>query len=349
MVLDIIFREKDEKSFWNAWGELLLKTKAGPRYLQSTIQYKLERSENLQSDKSFVAFLNGKPVSCVFLPVEKHENFLMASFRGEYLDAPLFENLAVQKAVFSSLDEIAKDNALSKIMFAIDPLAGEGGAYNYLQKYGYLDTSLLSYVIDLAKFENLLNGCRENHRRSIKEILNNKDFEVFYMDETNPSYEIHEEYRLLHHKASGRATRSKKTFDMQFEKLKQGNAALVGLRYKQKNIASLYFEHNFDKALYVSGADDPAYAKFPLYHVLMYSAMEYFKKRGVRELDTSQPSSPSLQFDYYPDEKQLNIALFKRGFGGDFKPLFRGVKYFSKELFEKDMKTFISQYEQKIF
>ncbi|MDD5294873.1 MAG: GNAT family N-acetyltransferase, partial [Patescibacteria group bacterium] len=210
-------------------------------------------------------------------------------------------------------------------------------------KYNYLDTSILTYVIDL-QFKDLFNSCRRNHRRNIKPILEDKNFSVFYIDGNNPSYEIHEEYRKLHHKCAGRVTRPKIAFDMQFEKLKQGNAVLFGLRYKNKNIAYVYFEFNSDKAVSFSAADDPDYDKLPLYHVLYYSAMEYLRKRGARYIDTGQPSCPSSQFDYYIDKKQANISLFKRGFGGDFKQYFRGIKYFSEEAFNNDAKKFIDNY-----
>jgi hypothetical protein len=168
------------------------------------------------------------------------------------------------------------------------------------------------------------------------------------MDRSNADYDLHEEYRMLHHKCAGGETRPKESFDQQFERLKAGQAVLFGLKYKQKNIAFSYFDYNADKAIYFSGADDPDYARFPIYHALIYSAMIYFKRIGVRYLDPEQPACPSVQQDYYPDDKQLNIAFFKRGFGGYFMENFRGIKYFSRELFKKDMKYFEKNYLKNI-
>ena len=68
------------------------------------------------------------------------------------------------------------------------------------------------------------------------------------------------------------------------------------------------------------------------------------KKRGIRAVDTGQPSCPASQLDYYLDKKQANIALFKRGFGGCFKENFRGIKYFSEELFRQDAEEFKKNY-----
>lgn len=343
MAIDIISRAKDEKAFWQFWEKLTEKTGAGPRYLKNRVEYELERSETLASDKSFVYVVDKVPLALAFLPIEKHGDFFTMSFQGGYVDAPLFENAGAEEAVFSLIDTIAKENNVVKVMFSLDPL-GESSAYNYLQKYQYLDASILSYVIDLT-LGDLLASCRRNHRRNIKEILKNKDFEVFCIDHSNPSYEAHEEYRMLHEKSAGRVTRSKKTFDMQFEKLQQGNAVLVGLRFKTESIAFTYFDYHNGKAISASAADDPAYEELPLYHVIMYSAMEYLKKKGVKYIDTSQPSSPSAQFDYYPDQKQLSISHFKQGFGGGFRMNYRGVKYFSQALYEQDMKTFVEKYK----
>ena len=101
MASEIVFKEKDEALFWNAWEECVAATQAGPRYLKSSIEYDLARSETLEIDKSFVYFLNNKAAVSVFLPIEKHEDIRIAAFQGGYLDAPLFCDAAAQKAVFS--------------------------------------------------------------------------------------------------------------------------------------------------------------------------------------------------------------------------------------------------------
>jgi len=342
-MIKLIFKKDNEELFWKYWELLALEKKASLLYLRLNVEYYLAYSQNIYSDKSFVYLVDNKPVAGVFLPIEKNGNEFTGSVVGGYIHAPLLADNSIEKNTFLMIDEIARDNNLAKIMFSIDPLM-YGGNYNYLQRYNYLDTSILTYIIDLNISQDLLAVCRKGHRNDIKKILGDKNFEIFQIDKDNPDYSIHEEYRELHHKCAGRITRDKKTFDIQFEKLKQGNAVLFGLRYKNKNIAYSYFEHNSGKAIYSSSADDPDYDEFSYYHALVFSAMEYLKKINVRYLDLSQPSSPSAQFNYYPGEKELNIAFFKRGFGGDYKQNFRGIKYFSKDLFKKDMEKFVGEY-----
>jgi hypothetical protein len=82
----------------------------------------------------------------------------------------------------------------------------------------------------------------------------------------------------------------------------------------------------------------------PLYHLLMWNAMNYLKEKGVKYIDVGQPSNPSAQFGYYPDGKVQNIARFKRGFGGRFVDDRRGIKYLDKELFLAESAEFREQY-----
>jgi len=348
MSTKIIFKSEDEKTFWEYWQKYIDINKASSRYLKASLDYVVMLSKTNKSffkDESFVCTVNNQPAACVFLPIEKKDGlFTVSSSNDGYVDAPLVSDQLVEKEIFKLIDEIANKNKIAKIMFSINPLENDAKPYNHLQKYGYFDTSIIKYVIDLKNTENLLKSCRKGHRSDIKDMINNPDFETFFITEENPDYKIHEEYRNLQYKCAGRVTKSKELFDIQFEKIKQGNSLLVGLKYHGKNIAFSFFEYNNGKVIYSSTADDPEYDHFHLYHILVFKAMEYFKEIGASHIDTGQPSCPSRQFDYYPDAKQLNIAFFKRGFGGDFMNQFRGIKYYSTTAFQKDLTKFSKEY-----
>lgn len=350
MSVQIIFKDQNEKMFWKYWEYCLLHKRAGPRYLKENIKLSLIVSKSnslLYRDKSFIYLVDNEPKACVFFPLEKIEKSIMASSNKDYVFSPIFLDQSVEKKIFLIIDDIAKTENVGKIMFSIDPLESEEQTYNYLAKYNYLDTSLINHIINLESScdtNDLLKNCHRRIRREIKKILDDKDFSTFIVDKDNPSYDLHEEYRALHHKCSGRVTRPKETFDLQFEKLKNGNAVLIGLSYKEKNIAYYYFDYSFDKALGFSSADDPDYDTLPLYHTLLFKQMEYLKKTGVRRINVGQPSSPSMQMNYYPDKKELNIAFFKTGFPGEFVQSFHGIKYFSRDIFERDIDVFVKRY-----
>ena len=352
----IIFKKENGKEFWGYWQNYVLENKISPKYLKTYIEPLIAVSKNnslLKSDESFVYLENNKVAACVFLPVEKENKdsdikSIKIECDGDFILAPLCKNKNIEKKVFNLIDDIAKKNAVSKIMFHIDPLEREKRSFNYLQKYNYLASSILVYFIDTRKGKDLLALCREGCRKLIRPLLKNNDFSIFYIDKENSDYNIHKLYEKLHHKCAGRVTRPQWTFDNQFEELRQGHAVLFGLRYRNKEVAFCYFSYNANKAVYSSGADDPEYDKLPLYHLLIYYAMKYFQERGIDFIDVGQPSSPSNQFFYYPDEKQLKIALFKRGFCGEYAEDLRGIKYFSKDVFEKDIKDFVKNYKNSI-
>jgi hypothetical protein len=346
----IIFRQEDEKSFWSNWNDFTTKAESGPRYLQTMVEdyVIISQSRNLfYSDKSFVYLVNNEPVACVFLLVEKKDGFSAISFNESYLIAPVFSNYSIAKFIYKKIDEIAVKESARKIMVSMDPLANTE-THNYLQRFGYLDTTILAYNILLSGYEDsesLFKACREGHRRSIKKILDNPDFSVSFIDSANPDYDTHEQYRELHRKCAGRVTRPKTSFDSQFEKLKAGNAVLFTLKNKNQPVGAVYFEMSGHKAIYRSGADDPDFSKLPLYHPIFLEAMKYFHSKGVNVIDLGEPASPSTQMGYYPDEKQLNIAQFKRGFPGAFRSQFQGVKYFDQKLFQNEMKEFVEYYK----
>jgi len=350
MSVQIVFKDSDEKTFWKHWEYCLLHRRAGPRYLKENIESSIILSSGnslLYRDKSFIYIVNNEPKACVFLPLEKIENNITVSSNKDYVFSPIVCDQSVEEKLFSIIDNIAKEENVAKIMFSVDPLESNVYTYNYLVKYNYLDTSLINYIINLessCSADDLLKNCHRRIRREIKKILEDKEFSTFIVDKDNPSYDLHEEYRALHHKCAGRITRSKETFDLQFEKLKNGHAALIGLNYNGKNIAYYYFDYSFDKALGFSSADDPDYDTLPLYHILLFRQMEYLKKAGVRHINLGQPSSPSMQMNYYPDKKELNIAFFKTGFPGEFVQSFHGIKYFSRDMLKRDIDIFLQCY-----
>ncbi len=346
MANKLLFKEQNESLFWQYWQKVLEVTGAGPRY--SPISLKswilIAKSQGVfHADKSFIYLQNSQPVAAVYFPLLKIDTEIVASIPGDYLYAPLMVNNSVEKELFFEIDKLARENSVAKIEFQIDPL-DQQTTYNYLQKYGYLESSILAYVIDLT-LSDFLSSCRTDHRSRIKKILTDNEVVIFYTDQSDSSYQIHEQYRELHHKMAGHVTRPKETFDMQFERLKLGEAVLFGLKYRGQTAAFTYFDFRADKANYASAVHELDLPRLPFGHALVYKAAEYLKALGVKFIDTEQPGSPSMQLGYYPDPKQLNIALFKRGFGGRFVQNFRGVKYFSKDVFSRDLNELTSKYQ----
>ncbi|MFH1890133.1 MAG: GNAT family N-acetyltransferase [Candidatus Kuenenbacteria bacterium] len=339
--MDILFRKENKELFAEHWRSFVADNNLGPENLLENIDYLLAYSENLESDQSFVATKNNQPVACVFLPIEKNSEYKSISIANSFMPAPIFINQKnLEQDIMNKIDQIAKENNVAKIMFRIDPLERQHYSYNYLLNYDYLNVSLVGYVVDCQNID-----LRRNHQRAVKKIEEDPDYAIYIMDKYNSDYQIHGTYRKLHHKCAGRVTRPKETYDLQFKMLEQGTAVLVGLKYKRAFIAFTYYTFSADKASSFSAADDPDFDHLPLYHIINKKALEYLKKLGIREMDMGQPLNTSGQLFYSPDQKQKNIALFKTGFNGHFVNNFQGVKYFSKKLFQKEIKNFYKNYQ----
>jgi hypothetical protein len=341
--MNIIFRKDDEKRFSELWSDFISDKPFSGLYSLLFLKYMTVYSKDFTKDLSFVAEEGGKCVAIVPLFLENPGGSPQFTYGNSFIRAPICTNNKVEKTIFSKIDELAKEYCAVKTMQMVDPsywLFTEEKS-NLLQKYGYLDASLSTNVVDLSvPEERLFSGlrCYQNncYKSEIKTLTGN-DFSVEISDNTCPDKSLHEEYRVMHAKAAGRVTRSKETFDLQFQMLKEGVSTLFCLKHSGKPVSFTYFTHSNLHAYYGSGAEDPDCGiKSGLYTTLIWEAMKYYKKRGVKYLETGwQQFGPQL-FDN-PSKKDVALSFFKRGFGGFNIPLMRGVKYYDSSALEQDI------------
>src|SRR3989344_9502380 len=197
----LMFKTESEPVFWQHWQKVLAATKAGPRYSSMTAKSFILIAKDqgiFHADKSFVYLQNGRPAAAVFFPLMTIDGTVIASVTGDFLYAPLLANKSVEKQLFVEIDKLARNSGVAKIEFQIDPL-DKYYAYNWLQKYGYLESSVLAYVMDLT-VPDFLSSCRADHRARIKKMLADPEVEIFHIDGSNPDYRIHEQYREMHQK-----------------------------------------------------------------------------------------------------------------------------------------------------
>ena len=342
METGFITKKENEQEFERYWREFVTGQSLGPQYLYEFQQYLVAYSgEALVADESFVYIKAGLPVVIAFLPVEQRDGVNSITSGGSYVIAPVWvADAKNEQVVCDRIDEIASQNQCMKVMLRRDPFESDRVAYNQFIQYGYLDTSLLGYAVDCKNPD-----MRRNHQRAIRKIQADKAFAIEIFDAKNVTFETHEQYRELHHKCAGKVTRSKATYELQFEMIKNSNAILVGLKKDQRFIAFTSFSYLGNKALSFSAADDPEFDQLPLYHWINAAAIENLASRGIEEIDMGQPLTTSTQFLYYPDDKQKNIALFKTGFAGRYLMQFQAVKYFDKKIFFEEAEEFTKKYQ----
>ena len=343
--MDFIFRKSDEASFLHCWNDYIQSHTASFRYLPAYLNYQLNYSSSLVSDESFAIVLDRRVVGICFLPIELQRAALVIGLGGDFTYGPLTESEKAERACFEKIEEIARIKEVKKIMLYVDPLSyfPEKTFFNPLKKFNYIDTSGADCILNLRISENeLWNGVRKGHKSDIKKILSDSEYRIIRVDSENADYDIHEKYRVLHRKCSGKETRSKQTFDNQFEMLTRNQATLFGLLRNNHFIGFNYFLHNQKTVIYMSGADDPEIKGIPIYHPILWSAICYYQQKEFSLMQLSWPAGYSNigGFSDYSDEKQLHIARFKRGFGADTVTRYRGTRYLDQHYFLEDLETF---------
>jgi hypothetical protein len=280
------------------------------------------------------------------------------SYTGEPCPFPAISNSASPEkrgklldAIFKRVDELASEYGVVRSSLRCNVLSeklglGNDNGFNYIVRYGYLESNLFSQVIDLGlDTDKLMKGMRKGHRYDVKKSLRNFSFSIY--DHSNIQDSVFNSYRDMHSKAAGRVTRVSTTFDMMREWIRAGKAILCGAA--QNNIPvgfALAFVYK-KGSLYASACNDPDYHHFPIGHGIQWSLMNTLKDRGIRSYDVG------LQFWGYqlhtsPTEKGIAISRFKRGFGGVSLPVFAGEKYFDREFFEAVYRDRVSKLVQSI-
>jgi hypothetical protein len=321
-----------------------------PLKMEYAINYSGKRfKENI----SFIV-IDGKQVLALCpLFIENVNNINQFSYANGYLrsslvDCSLQTNMRkkIYKFIIKNINELAFRNNVLKYKVMIDPLTQklDNEQYNWLMHYGYIDTSINTQIIKLNKTKEILwSHIRKGHKYNINQ--GKKYYKVAVWDYNNPNYEKHQLYRLMHHKVSGRITRSLKTFELQYDWLKNDEAILIGLFYDNKWIAFDYFSHLNKKAGYSSSVQNPEALDMPapLGHLMMWTAIEYYKNRDFDLLETGWQQYSSQMFDH-PSKKEIDNSLFKRGFGGKTYPLFRGIKYYDRVYMKKDIDGHVREF-----
>ena len=118
-----------------------------------------------------------------------------------------------------------------------------------------------------------------------------------------------DDFKNLHHKVSGKKTRSDRTWSLQYENLLSNNAIFLYVTDNNKIISGAYFDTSRDEANYsVSVSDDYAKKNY-INSLIIFEAIKILKKRKVLYLRLGQ-----YENQLNTDLKQININRFKLSF-----------------------------------
>jgi len=344
MGLEFLHREIDPAAFDLEAERYCRRRRLDFRYLPRFGAYSRAYSGTIERDASFLLHERGETVGLALVPIERCDGGLAVSIGGNFAPAPAVDGEHAERAAFSRIDEIARASGVGKVaLHAV--LSTHPWSWNRLRVYGFVDGSGLDAVVDLTLDDAALwRTVRKSYKALINKYSDRNGCETVIVDAASPNRDLHETYRVLHAKCSGRVTREKTTFDLQYEMLLEGNATLFVLRCSDGVVGCAYFLQHGAAVDYFSMVDDPDLAslRLPVSHVLVWAAIGYFKARGFSLLRLSPPAafSPVEGFGDYCDAKGLGIAHFKHGIATGIATAFRGIRYYDETAFERDLETF---------
>ena len=166
----------------------------------------------------------------------------------------------------------------------------------FLLRKGLTARPYYTQIINLRKSTGELHA---DLRKSYKSIINSSQVLIL------PHSAI-EDFRRLHIQMHGRETRKASTWDIQREMVEKGQAFILALHCKNRITGYCMFYLNHKSCYYACSASEPDTNT----HAILWSAIMEAKKRGCETLELGEQV-------YFGKEKDVNVSLFKSGFGGE--------------------------------
>ena len=200
----------------------------------------------------------------------------------------------------------------------------------YFMEKGACVTPYITQIIGLADIEKELHS---KLRKSYKSLINwgRKNLEIKLLDEKIITPEDIEDYRLLHLHAAGRQTRSKRSWDLQYDMVVNREAFMLTGKLDNELVTGVFMLVGQVFCYYGISVSKRELFEKPMSHILLWESIIQAKKRGCKYFELGEQVYPrqanKVSYETYenifhilsPTEKQLNIAKFKRGFGGETK------------------------------
>ena len=326
-------------------------------WMNYVIEYRLEYHP---VQMSFFIRENNKFMAVCPLILENHDGKKEFSFSSFAVPSPVMSDDTGSKKqkkvldfIFEYIDDQAKMLAVKKASFRFSPLAdlcikSNGYPSNYLLKYGYLDATFNTQILDISpEPEQIKSDVRKGHKYDISRA--SKQLDVHVYDAESIDRATFDLYCELHHKDAGRVTRPPITFDMMFDWIKKGYAILAGARLKEKDQFIGFSYHIIYKsgAYYASACSDPDCGEMPIAHCILWESIRWLHNKGIQFFEIGWQFYGS-EFHYHTSPKELQISKFKRGFGGDQVSQIVGEKYYDTDFFEKEYLKKLETYKEYI-
>ena len=285
-------------------------------HLESTLNYFAEYFKGYNI--SFILYENNQVVGIfpLFVHKEGKEEWKISA-DGVNLISPLFINgiskktkKRLEKGIIEVVKEIAGNLKIKKIQLFDSSIELSTWYLLWLEK---ANKNFLTHQL-AVNLEKSTNEIKLNFRKSYKPLVNKSlkewDIEVCGHNIDN----VFEEFRLLHLEVAGKETRSRESWNIQKEQVKNNEALLVTVMDGSILIGAGLFTYTKYMGSYSVGAYKRELFDKPIGHGVQMKAIKALKERGCQVYHIGQKMSFLDQ--NVPTEKELSISYFKEGFAG---------------------------------
>ena len=197
----------------------------------------------------------------------------------------------------------------------------------YLLERGAIATPYLTQVINLTNENESLHA---NLRKSFKSLINwgKKNLKIEIINHKSITVDDIEKFRLLHLHAAGKETRSKKSWQLQYDMVVNHEAFLVLGELDQELVTGLFMLTSPRFCYYGISVSKRELFEKPMSHGLLWDSILHAKQMGCRKFEMGEHvfvnQANRVPYGTYaniaeitkPNEKELNVCKFKQGFGG---------------------------------
>lgn len=322
----------------NVWDSFINKMEKCPfNYTSDKIEFDVEYSQRIIANESFVLQEGKRILAVAAIYIEEDgEGNRQISWNGRYCLGPYIEeslNYQEQekygKEFAEYIDLIAEQYECKEIWLRLDPLSNPRQSntfynYNFLLKYGYIDNSSLTQLIDLTNsIERLYSDIRKGHKRHIKRGMR---YEVEFYDASNITSKQIELYKQIYEEDAGKVTRNSELYMHYLYFIQNGLGVLELAKYEGEYIAVLISTCFHETAYYSSYAErSEKLDDIPVGHMMHWKMMLYLREKGVKYYEIGPQVFGDTHYSI-ADKKMIDISSFKRRFGGYTVPFWRGRK-----------------------
>jgi hypothetical protein len=307
-------------------SKLSYKYRLEPTFVNYLKEY---NSKSSFEDISFIIRNNNSTLYCP-LTIEKSKDKNSLSFFGDPFSI-IYSNITQEslELFYKKIKNILIEKNINKINFLIEKPFKNEEYVNVVNKE-ILIKNKLSKFIDLSKnIDSIKKDFSKGHKSSVKKEYDNLDYQIINFENYNDEIL---DMMLMHRNVVGKMTRSKKSWLLNGEMIKNDNAILLKTIFKNKPISYSLFFFNKYEAVYFSSCTERRYFKnfINITHKSIYHSINYLKKVNCNKLTLGYCKTVYAPVSI--SEKEINLEKFRSSFGGDIY-----MNYYINKLNKQDL------------